>query len=138
MSTKVNLDNLLNKAESLMEASATVSTELKHLINQEVSTHAAMAGDSITIITTIFLLACFVGYHVIWRVTPSLHTPLMSVTNAISAIVIIGGIIATSAGSGGAGWYLGLIAIFLASINIFGGFIVTVRMLEMFKKRSKQ
>jgi NAD(P) transhydrogenase subunit alpha len=85
----------------------------------------------------VFVLSCFVGYHVIWGVTPALHTPLMAVTNAISAIVIVGSIFV----AGGAGNSLGLLevvgflAVVLASINIFGGFVVTNRMLSMFKKK---
>jgi NAD(P) transhydrogenase subunit alpha len=86
----------------------------------------------------VFVLSCFVGYHVIWGVTPALHTPLMAVTNAISAIVVVGAILV--AGSGAAGdspWIsgIGFFAVFLASINIFGGFVVTNRMLAMFKKK---
>lgn len=84
---------------------------------------------------TVFVLACFVGYYVVWRVTPALHTPLMAVTNAISGIIIVGAIIAVGAGSGGTSTVLGFIAVLLASINIFGGFIVTQRMLQMFKKK---
>jgi len=84
---------------------------------------------------TIFALACFVGYYVVWKVTPALHTPLMSITNAISGIIIIGALIASSSASFGLSMVLGFFAVFLASINFFGGFIVTERMLEMFKKK---
>lgn len=92
----------------------------------------------------VFVLSCVVGYHVIWNVTPSLHTPLMAVTNAISGIVVIGAILVAGAVSeheavvfAGASWtqIIGVIAIFLASINIFGGFVVTNRILAMFKKK---
>lgn len=85
----------------------------------------------------IFVFACFVGYHVIWGVTPALHTPLMAVTNAISAIVIVGAILVAGAGGSSLGWLeaLGFFAVLLASINIFGGFVVTNRMLSMFKKK---
>lgn len=83
---------------------------------------------------TVFILACFVGYYVVWKVTPALHTPLMSVTNAISSIIIIGAIITVASASSFGVGALGGIAIFIASINIFGGFIVTQRMLRMFKK----
>ena len=85
----------------------------------------------------IFVLSCFIGYHVIWGVTPALHTPLMAVTNAISAIVIVGAIYVAGAADGFP-WYvevLGFFAVFLAAINIFGGFVVTNRMLAMFKKK---
>ena len=85
-------------------------------------------------ILTIFVLACFVGYYVVWKVTPALHTPLMSVTNAISSIIILGALIATGSQLTGRITLLGGIAIFITSINIFGGFVVTQRMLRMYKK----
>jgi H+-translocating NAD(P) transhydrogenase subunit alpha len=90
----------------------------------------------------VFVLSCVVGYHVIWGVTAALHTPLMAVTNAISAIVVVGAIIVAGASvAGGSGTTLtgpiGAAAVFLASINIFGGFVVTTRMLAMFKKKKK-
>ncbi len=84
---------------------------------------------------TVFVLAVFVGYHVVWRVTPALHSPLMSVTNAISSVIIVGGLIAAGAGGGGFSEIMGFLAVTLASINIFGGFIVTQRMLAMFKRK---
>jgi len=89
---------------------------------------------------TIFVLAIFVGYHVVWNVTPALHTPLMSVTNAISGIVLVGAILQVVEINGNLITFssvLGAFAIFFASINIFGGFFVTQRMLEMFKKKDK-
>jgi len=85
---------------------------------------------------TVFVLACFVGYFVVWRVTPALHTPLMAVTNAVSGIIIVGAIIAIGSGNTGISGILGFAAVTLASVNIFGGFIVTQRMLQMFKKKS--
>lgn len=85
---------------------------------------------------TIFVLACFVGYYVVWRVTPALHSPLMAVTNAVSSVVIVGALIAAGpAEITGATWF-GFAAVILASINIFGGFLVAQRMLSMFKKKS--
>jgi len=91
---------------------------------------------------TIFVLAIFVGYHIVWNVTPALHTPLMSVTNAISGIVIVGAILQTvstiNTGIFNITSILGAIAVFLTSINIFGGFMVTRRMLEMFKKKENK
>jgi NAD(P) transhydrogenase subunit alpha len=88
-------------------------------------------------ILSIFVLACFVGYYVVWSVTPALHTPLMAVTNAISSVIIVGALIASSAaGSAGSKWF-GLLAVALASVNIFGGFAVTARMLAMYKKKDK-
>ncbi len=85
----------------------------------------------------VFVLSCFVGYHVVWGVTPALHTPLMAVTNAISAIVIVGAIFVSGAFGNGMGWpeMVGFFAVLLASINIFGGFVVTNRILAMFKKK---
>jgi len=86
-------------------------------------------------ILSIFVMACFVGYYVVWSVTPALHTPLMAVTNAISSVIIVGALIA-SAGQGTGKW-LGLAAVALASVNIFGGFAVTARMLAMYRKKAR-
>jgi len=83
----------------------------------------------------IFVLAIYVGYHVVWNVTPALHTPLMSVTNAISAIIIVGAMLAASLTTTGLGRTMGVLAVALAAVNVFGGFLVTQRMLEMFKKK---
>jgi len=85
----------------------------------------------------IFVLAIYVGYHVVWTVTPALHTPLMAVTNAISAIVIVGAMLAAGLTEGMTGQVMGTIAVALAAVNVFGGFLVTQRMLEMFKKKDK-
>jgi NAD(P) transhydrogenase subunit alpha len=87
-------------------------------------------------ILSIFVLACFVGYYVVWSVTPALHTPLMAVTNAISSVIIVGALVAGAASDGLSSW-VGLTAIVLASINIFGGFAVTARMLAMYKKKDR-
>ncbi|TAM87129.1 MAG: NAD(P) transhydrogenase subunit alpha [Candidimonas sp.] len=86
----------------------------------------------------IFVLAVYVGYHVVWNVTPALHTPLMAVTNAISAIVIVGAMLATGLTYGYLGRFMGVFAVALASVNVFGGFLVTRRMLEMFKKKERK
>ena len=93
-------------------------------------------------ILSIFVMACFVGYYVVWSVTPALHTPLMAVTNAISSVIIVGALIAAAAGSGfttgsATAKWLGLLAVVLASVNIFGGFAVTARMLAMYKKKDR-
>ena len=93
-----------------------------------------VAVDPLITNLTVFVLAVFVGYHVVWNVTPALHTPLMSVTNAISSVIIVGAILAAGA-TGGLGSILGAIAVVLVAINTFGGFLVTERMLEMFKKK---
>ena len=91
---------------------------------------------------SIFVLSIFVGYYVVWSVTPSLHTPLMSVTNAISSVIIVGAIIAASSLTSHTDFYLsnilGYAALVLAAINIFGGFLVTQRMLQMYKKKKKE
>jgi H+-translocating NAD(P) transhydrogenase subunit alpha len=104
-------------------------------IPQHAAIHAVHAVDPFIFGLTVFVLACFVGYYVVWRVTPALHTPLMAVTNAVSGIIIVGAIIAAGQGGADASSLLGFVAIALASVNIFGGFIVTQRMLQMFKKK---
>ena len=92
-------------------------------------------------ILSIFVMACFVGYYVVWSVTPALHTPLMSVTNAISSVIVVGALLAVGVPlmSEGTGWArgFGFLGLVLASVNIFGGFLVTQRMLAMYKKKSK-
>jgi len=96
------------------------------------------AIDHTVINLTVFVLAVFVGYHVVWNVTPALHTPLMSVTNAISSVIIVGAILASGSAERGVGVLLGTIAVALASVNTFGGFLVSLRMLEMFKKKEPE
>jgi proton-translocating NAD(P)+ transhydrogenase subunit alpha len=95
----------------------------------------AAGVDPIVFYLTIFVLAVFVGYHVIWNVTPALHTPLMSLTNAISSIILVGAMLAAGSENLDWGGWLGVLAVTLVSINTFGGFLVTQRMLEMFKKK---
>ena len=89
-------------------------------------------------ILSIFVLACFVGYYVVWSVPPALPTPLMAVTNAISSVIIVGALIAAAAADVSGAKWLGLLGIVLASVNIFGGFAVTARMLAMYKKKEKK
>ena len=100
-----------------------------------------MEIDPLIFRLSIFILSIFVGYYVVWSVTPSLHTPLMSVTNAISSVIIVGAIIAALAGSSKEIFQIsnifGFLAIILAAVNIFGGFLVTQRMLQMYKKKKK-
>jgi NAD(P) transhydrogenase subunit alpha len=91
--------------------------------------------DPTVINLVVFVLAIFVGYHVIWNVTPALHTPLMSLTNAISSVILVGAILAAGASVLDLGSVMGVIAVALASVNVAGGFLVTQRMLEMFKKK---
>ena len=127
----------------LSHSAEELSLEAQELA-EKVSSFAAQIGDvgastgSSFFISalTVFILACFVGYYVVWRVTPALHSPLMGITNAISSVIIVGALIA--AGPEGAGFskWMGFFAIILASINIVGGFIVTQRMLSMFKKKA--
>ncbi len=103
--------------------------------------HIAQTIDPFISLLGIFVLAVFVGYYVVWNVTPALHTPLMSVTNAISSVIIVGALLAVGAGAIASGSTLamvfGFLALVLASINIFGGFMVTARMLAMYKKKEK-
>lgn len=93
--------------------------------------------DPVIINLTVFVLAVVVGYHVVWNVTPALHTPLMAVTNAISGIIIVGAMLAAGPEQIDAGTAMGLGAVILAAVNVFGGFLVTQRMLAMFKKKNK-
>jgi len=103
--------------------------------------HAAQVIDPFVFRFSIFVLAVFVGYYVVWSVTPALHTPLMSVTNAISSVIVVGALLAVGvalvAADGGPIWAraLGFVALAFASVNIFGGFLVTQRMLSMYKKK---
>src|SRR5689334_14686217 len=93
------------------------------------------AGSPFVYQLTVFVLAVFVGYYVVWRVTPALHSPLMSVTNAISSVIIVGALIAAGPEGLSFSKVMGFVAVILASVNIFGGFIVTQRMLQMFQKK---
>ena len=105
--------------------------------------HALIMGSGVVVsevepfifLLAIFLMACFVGYYVVWNVTPALHSPLMSVTNAISSVIVVGAMLATGLGTNGWAIAFGFVAVTLASVNIFGGFVVTQRMLSMFKRR---
>ncbi len=98
---------------------------------------AALAPEvePVVFLLAVFLMACFVGYYVVWNVTPALHSPLMAVTNAISSVIVVGAMLATGLAESGWAMGFGFIAVTLASINIFGGFVVTQRMLSMFKKK---
>jgi NAD(P) transhydrogenase subunit alpha len=101
--------------------------------------HAATGGaiDPFVFRFAIFVLSIFVGYYVVWSVTPALHTPLMSVTNAISSVIVVGALLAVGISSSGLATGFGFVALVLASVNIFGGFLVTQRMLSMYKKKEK-
>lgn len=106
-------------------------------LSQYHNSQAVTGSDPFMLSLTVFALACFIGYYVVWKVTPALHTPLMSLTNSVSGIIVIGALLSASAASFSFASALGLIAVFFASINIFGGFVVTERMLEMFKQKDK-
>jgi NAD(P) transhydrogenase subunit alpha len=95
----------------------------------------AGAGDPFVFLVTVFVLTCFIGYYVVWSVTPALHSPLMAVTNAISSVIIVGALIAAGPGDWNLSKIFGFIAVILASVNIFGGFIVTQRMLAMYRAK---
>jgi NAD(P) transhydrogenase subunit alpha len=114
-----------------------ISGELNSIENS--IRHAAATqgsgADPFVLGLMVFALACFVGYYVVWKVTPALHSPLMAVTNAISSVIIVGALIAAGPSTFGVSSTFGFIAVVLASINIFGGFIVTQRMLSMFSKK---
>ena len=133
---------LSNRIVELKAQLAAASQQIEALAAQAASLgHAApvaeAAGHGSFFITglTVFVLACFVGYYVVWRVTPALHSPLMAVTNAVSSVIIVGALLAAGLKGLGAAQLFGGIAVVLAAVNIFGGFIVTHRMLSMFKKK---
>lgn len=128
----VDISNLSQQADKLAKQSAALSEQTRALQEQLM---ASGSVDPFIFGLTVFVLACFVGYYVVWRVTPALHTPLMSVTNAISGIIVVGAIIALGPPEFTVSHVFGFLAVVLASINIFGGFLVTQRMLEMFKKK---
>ena len=97
----------------------------------------AQAVSPFLYLLTIFLMACFVGYYVVWNVTPALHSPLMGVTNAISSVIVVGAILAAGTAESGLAIFFGFLAVTLAAVNIFGGFLVTRRMLAMFQSKKK-
>ncbi len=133
--------DLIQKADELAKHAAELSKQADALLEQATQTtfHATAGGGGETFIFmfTIFVLAVFVGYYVVWHVTPALHSPLMSVTNAISSVIIVGALIAAGPIDMNPSKVFGFIAVALASVNIFGGFIVTQRMLQMFKKKPR-
>lgn len=118
-------------AQSLLDETGALRASVRSILEKS---PAGTELDPFTMGLTVFFLACFVGYYVVWKVTPALHSPLMSVTNAISSVIIVGALLAAGPSIGGISTTFGFIAVVLASINIFGGFIVTQRMLAMFSK----
>ncbi len=129
----------VEKANQAAQQASDLSNDLAALAAEaaRLSTDAAVGdGGSVLVIgLTVLVLAIFVGYHVVWRVTPALHSPLMAVTNAISSVIIVGALIAAGPADLSFSEVMGFLAVALASVNIFGGFIVTQRMLGMFKKK---
>ncbi|MDP6573048.1 MAG: NAD(P) transhydrogenase subunit alpha [Rhodospirillales bacterium] len=126
---------LVNKAAELAEEAAALAQQAMRLAMPGADT---AGGDPFLFLFTVFVLAVFIGFYVVWSVTPALHSPLMSVTNAISSVIIVGGLIAVGPAGADFSKTMGFLAVMLASVNIFGGFIVTQRMLRMFKKKEKR
>ena len=133
------------ETETLVEGASRLATQAEELAaeasklaeqaGQVVASAEAAAGEPFVFLFTVFVLAVFVGYYVVWSVTPALHSPLMSVTNAISSVIVVGALIAAGPADFSLSKVFGFLAVVLASVNIFGGFIVTQRMLSMFKKK---
>ncbi|MCK5622931.1 MAG: NAD(P) transhydrogenase subunit alpha [Alphaproteobacteria bacterium] len=126
------MEGLANNAEALADQANSLAAQAHILTAQSAP---AGGGGEFIFLFTIFILAIFVGYYVVWNVTPALHSPLMGVTNAISSVIIVGALIAAGPADMTLSKFLGFVAVALASVNIFGGFIVTQRMLQMFKKK---
>ena len=123
---------LANNAKALATQAEALMAQASQLNSQA---HPAGGGDSFVFLVMIFVLSCFIGYYVVWSVTPALHSPLMSVTNAISSVIIVGALIAAGPAEMSFSKVMGFAAVLLASINIFGGFIVSQRMLRMYRKK---
>jgi len=126
-----NAARLANEAQGIAESAAMLAQDATQLA----LTQTAGGGDPFVFLFTVFVLAVFVGYYVVWSVTPALHSPLMAVTNAISSVIIVGALIAAGPEEWNISKTFGFIAVVLASVNIFGGFIVTQRMLSMFRAK---
>jgi len=124
---------LATSASKMAEQAARLANEATQLVVQQ----GQPGLDPAVFGLTVFVLACFVGYYVVWKVTPALHSPLMSVTNAISSVIVVGALIAAGPAELSFSKIMGFLAVTLASVNIFGGFIVTQRMLQMFKKKTR-
>jgi NAD(P) transhydrogenase subunit alpha len=126
--------DLAKEAERLSEGASALAGDAARLV---IETSQAQGLDPLVFGITVLVLAVFVGYYVVWRVTPALHSPLMAVTNAISSVIIVGALIAAGPAEFSGAKFLGFLAVILASVNIFGGFIVTQRMLQMFRKKQR-
>jgi NAD(P) transhydrogenase subunit alpha len=129
----MNPIDIANQASARAQEALTLAEQARRLA--EAAAPVAEAASPFLYLLTIFLLACFVGYYVVWNVTPALHSPLMGVTNAISSVIVVGAILAAGLSDSIAAKFFGFLAVVLASVNIFGGFMVTRRMLSMFKKK---
>ncbi|MBR0670078.1 NAD(P) transhydrogenase subunit alpha [Neoroseomonas soli] len=129
----MNPTELATQAQSMAQRALELAEQARRAA--EVAAPVAAAAEPFLYLLTIFLLACFVGYHVVWNVTPALHSPLMGVTNAISSVIVVGAILAAGTAEGTVARIFGFLGVTLAAVNIFGGFMVTRRMLAMFKKK---
>ena len=130
--------SLADRASELADQASALARNLDlltHQLSTLQTTPPVCGGPSFVFELTVFVLAVFVGYYVVWRVTPALHSPLMSVTNAISSVIIVGALIAAGPLGISFAKIMGFVAVTLAAVNIFGGFIVTQRMLQMFQKK---
>ena len=134
----MNPNLLADEAARLAQNAYVMAAHARDLANSTVQAAAPVgaAVEPFVFLLAVFLMACFVGYYVVWNVTPALHSPLMGVTNAISSVIIVGAMLATGLGDNVVAEIFGFIAVLLASINIFGGFTVTQRMLSMFRSRT--
>ena len=132
-----DLADLAKTLDTEATAAAAKAAEAAPKVAQAAADVGGQGGgvDPLIFGLTVFVLACFVGYYVVWRVTPALHSPLMAVTNAISSVIIVGALIAAGPAEVDFAQIMGFLAVVLASVNIFGGFMVTQRMLAMFKKK---
>jgi H+-translocating NAD(P) transhydrogenase subunit alpha len=129
----MNPTDIANQAQLVAEQALLLAQQARNYA--EAIAPVAHAVEPFMLMLTIFLMACFVGYYVVWNVTPALHSPLMGVTNAISSVIIVGAMLAAGLADSGAARFFGFIGVTLAAVNIFGGFLVTRRMLAMFKKK---
>ena len=129
----MNPDQLADEADRLAQQANALAAQAHLLVTGAPAVVSEV--EPFIFLLAIFLMACFVGYYVVWNVTPALHSPLMSVTNAISSVIVVGAMLATGLGTNGWAIAFGFVAVTLASVNIFGGFVVTQRMLSMFRKR---
>ena len=129
----MNPTQLAAQADELAKYAADLAAQAHQMVASVAP--VAEAVQPFVFLFAIFLMACFVGYYVVWNVTPALHSPLMSVTNAISSVIVVGAMLATGLALSGWAVGFGFVAVTLASVNIFGGFVITQRMLQMFKKK---